>query len=165
MVPRSTIHKQKRKFFALVSVSLCLPLPTPTFPKMTLKCSKNSAVRCNNSMRRSSSLSFDCKRQQKPIVQSMQLRNPEEKQRPKPRKRPRDRGLQRRRRERRGQWNISSDSRTRCQKKRPPYWRGLKDPRSWGLSKKRLLLETRRGNSPPRRLGGSNQGNTMEVPQ
>jgi len=27
MVSRSTIYKQKRKFFALVSVSLCLPPP------------------------------------------------------------------------------------------------------------------------------------------
>jgi len=38
-------------------------------------------------MRRSSSPSFDCKRQQKPVVQSVQLRKPEEKRRPKPRKR------------------------------------------------------------------------------
>jgi len=61
-------------------------------------------------MRRSSSLSFDCKRQQRPIVQSMQLRKPGEKWRPKPRKRPKNRGLQRRRRS----WSISNDSRMKC---------------------------------------------------
>ena len=44
-------------------------------------------MRCNNGMRSSSSPSFNCKRQQKPIVQSMQLRKPGEKRRPKPRKR------------------------------------------------------------------------------
>jgi len=36
------------------------------------------------------------------------------KRRPEPRKRPRDRGLQRRRRGRRGRWNTSSDSGTKC---------------------------------------------------
>jgi len=65
-------------------------------------------MRYNDSMRRSSSLSFDCKRQWKPIVQSMQLRKPGEKWRPKPRKRLRGRGLQRKRRGRRswerGEW-------------------------------------------------------------
>jgi len=49
-------------------------------------------------MRRSNSSSFDCKRQRKPIVLSMRLRKPGEKQRPRPRKRLRGRGLQRRRR-------------------------------------------------------------------
>ena len=44
-------------------------------------------MRCNNGMRSSSSPSFNCKRQQKPIMQSMQLRKPGEKRRPKPRKR------------------------------------------------------------------------------
>ena len=48
--------------------------------------------------------------------------------------------------------------------KRPPYWRGLKNPRLWGPSTKTLLPETRRGNSPLRRLKGSNQGSTTEVP-
>ena len=96
MVPRSTIHKQKKEFFALVSVSLCLPLPTPTFPRMTLKCSRSSAGRCNNSMRRSRGPSFNYKRQCKPIVQSVWLRKPGEKWRPRPRKRPRGRGLWRR---------------------------------------------------------------------
>ena len=42
---------------------------------------------------------------------------------------------------------------------------GLKDLRSWGPSARRLLLKMRRGNSPPRRLGGSNQRSTVEVPQ
>jgi len=53
-------------------------------------------------MRRSSNPSFDCKRQQKPVIQSMRLRKPVEKRRPKPRKRPRGRVLRRRRRGRRG---------------------------------------------------------------
>ena len=38
-------------------------------------------------MRRSRDPSFDCKRQQKPVMQSMRLRKPGEKQRPRPRKR------------------------------------------------------------------------------
>jgi len=53
-------------------------------------------------MRRRNSPSFNCKRQRKPIMQSVWLRNPGEKQRPKPRKRPRGRGSRRRRRKRRG---------------------------------------------------------------
>jgi len=40
MVPKSKIHKQKRKFFALVSISLCLLLPPPTFHKIMLRSSK-----------------------------------------------------------------------------------------------------------------------------
>jgi len=61
-----------------------------------LKCSRSSAMRCNNGMRRSSGPSFDCKRQWKPVMQSVRLKKPGEKQRPKPRKRPRGRELQRR---------------------------------------------------------------------
>jgi len=114
MVPRLTIHKQKREFFALVSALLCLPPPTPTFHKTTLRYSRSSAVRCNDGMRRNSSPSYDCKRQRKPVVLSVQLRKPGEKQRPRPRKRPRDRGLQRRRRGRRGLWSTSSGSEMRC---------------------------------------------------
>jgi len=114
MVPRSTIHKQKkREFFALIFVSLYLPLPPLTFPRTTLKCSKSSVRRCNDGMRRNSSPSFGYKRQQKPVMQSVQLRRLGGKRRPELRKRPRDRGL-RRRRGRRGQWNTSSDSGTKC---------------------------------------------------
>jgi len=79
-----------------------------------LKCSRSSAGRCNNSMRKSSSPSSSYERQRKPVMQSVQLRRLEGKQRPEPRKRPRDRGLRRRRKGRRGQWNIFSDSGTRC---------------------------------------------------
>ena len=117
MVPRLTIHKQKRKFFALVSVSLCLLLPPPTFLKMTLNC-----------LRSSSSHSFDCKRQWRPIVQSVWLRKPGEKWRPKPRKRQKNRELQRRRRS----WSTSNNSWTRCERKRPPYWRCCDDHLSQG---------------------------------
>jgi len=42
MVPRSTIHKQKRKFFALVSVSLCLSPLSPTFHKTMPRFLKSS---------------------------------------------------------------------------------------------------------------------------
>jgi len=52
-------------------------------------------------MRRSRGPFFDCKKQQKPVMQSVWLRRPGEKQRPRPRERPRGRGLQRRRRRRR----------------------------------------------------------------
>jgi len=80
---------------------------------MTPRPLKCSGKRCSGGTRRSRDPSFDCKRQQKPVVQSVQLRKPGEKQRPRPRKRLRGRGL-RRRRGRRGRWNTSSDSRTRC---------------------------------------------------
>ena len=49
-------------------------------------------------------------------------------------------------------------------RKRPPYWRELKDPRLQDPSKRRSLLEMRRDNSPLRRLGGSNWGSTTGVP-
>jgi len=75
---------------------------------------KSSSKRCSRGIRRSRGLSFDCKRQQKPVVQSVRLRKPGEKWRPRPRKRLRDRGLRRRRKGRRGWWNTSSDSETRC---------------------------------------------------
>jgi len=114
MVPRSTIHKQKRKFFALVSVLLCLPPPPPTFHKTTPRPLKSSGKRCSGGIRRSRGPSFSCKRQRKPIMQSVQLRKPGEKRRPRPRKRPRGRGLQKRRRGRRGRGSTSSDFRTRC---------------------------------------------------
>jgi len=74
---------------------------------------KSSSKRCSGGTRRSKDPSFDCKRQWKPVVQSMWLRKPGEKQRPRLRKRPRGRGLWRRR-GRRGWWNTSSDSGTRC---------------------------------------------------
>jgi len=81
---------------------------------MTLRPLKSSGKRWCRGTKRSRGPSFDCKRQRKPVVQSMWLRRPEEKQRPKPKKRPRGRGLQRRRRGRRGQWNTSRDSGMRC---------------------------------------------------
>jgi len=114
MVPRSKYINRKREFFALISVSLCLPPPPPTFPRTMLKCLKSSAGRCNDGMRRNSSPSFGYKRQRMPIVQSVQLRRLGGKRRPEPRKRPRDRGLRRRRRGRRGQGSTSSGSGTRC---------------------------------------------------
>jgi len=67
-----------------------------------LRLLKSSGKRCSGGTRRSRGPSFDCKRQQKPVVQSMQLRKPGEKQRPRPRKRLRGRELWRRRRGRRG---------------------------------------------------------------
>jgi len=60
-------------------------------------------------MKRRSSSFFNCKRQQRLIMQSVQLRKPGEKWRPKLRKRPENRGLQRRR-----SWSIFNDSGTRC---------------------------------------------------
>jgi len=46
---------------------------------MMPRSSKNSGKRCSRDMRRSRGPSFDCKRQQKPVVQSVQLRKPGEK--------------------------------------------------------------------------------------
>jgi len=108
MVPRSTIHKQKKKFFALVPISLCFLPPTPIFLKTTLKCLRSSIMKCSDGMRRSNSSSFICKRQLRPVVQSIQLRKPEERQRPKLRKRLKSGGLQKRR-----SWSIFNDSGTR----------------------------------------------------
>jgi len=50
---------------------------------------KSSGKRCSGGTRRSRGSSFDCKKQRKPIMQSVQLRKPGEKQRPRPRKRQR----------------------------------------------------------------------------
>ena len=161
MVPRSTIHKQKRKFFALVFVSLCLSLSSLIFLKITLKCLRSSAVRYSNNMRKSSSPFFNYKRQQRSIVQIVWLIKPGEKQRLKLRKGPKNRKLQRRRKSQ----SIPNDSGTRCQRKRLLYQRGLKDPRLWNPSTRKLLLEIRRGNGPPKRLERSNWGSTAEVPQ
>jgi len=58
MVSGSTIHKQKRKFFALVSVSSCLSLPTPIFHKIIPRSWKNSGKRCSRGTRRRSSSSY-----------------------------------------------------------------------------------------------------------
>jgi len=70
--------------------------------------------------------------------------------------------LWRKRRERIEWWSISNSFKTR---KRLPYWKGLKNPRSQDLSAKKLPPEIRSGNGSPRRLEESNQRNTMEMPQ
>ena len=66
-------------------------------------------MKYNNGIRRSNSLSFICKRQWRPIVQSVQLRKLGERWRPKPRKRPKYRELQRRRES----WSASNNFETR----------------------------------------------------
>jgi len=48
---------------------------------------KSSNKKCSRGTRRSRGLSFDCKRQQKPVMQSVWLRKPGEKRRPRLRKR------------------------------------------------------------------------------
>ena len=47
----------------------------------------------------------------------------------------------------------------------PLYWRALRNLRLWDLSTKKLSPETRRGNSPPRKLERSNQESTVGVLQ
>ena len=42
---------------------------------------------------------------------------------------------------------------------------GLRDSRLWNLSARKLLPEMRRGNSPPRKLKGSNKGSTVGMLQ
>ena len=153
MLSKSTIYKQKKKFFALVSISLCLLLPTLIFYKITPKSQK-----CNSSC-------FNLKKQRGYIRLSMWFRRQKGKQRRKSRRKPKDRQLQKKRRRRRECWNISNDSKTRCQRKRPPYWRGLKDPRLQDSNTRRSLLEIRRGNSSLRRLKGGNKRNTIGAPQ
>ena len=41
----------------------------------------------------------------------------------------------------------------------------LKGPRLWDLSTRKSPPETRRSNGPPRKLEGSNQRSTIEIPQ
>ena len=65
------------------------PAP-PTFHKITPRPLKSSGKRYSRGTRRSRGPSFDCKRQWKPVVQSVWLRKSGEKRRPRPRKRPRD---------------------------------------------------------------------------
>jgi len=110
IVPRLTIHKWKRKFFALVSISLCLPLHTPIFHKIKPRFLKSSGKRYSGGTRRSSGSWSNWKKQQSYIRLSMQLRKQRGKQRSKPKKRPKNRGLWRRRRS----WSISNNSGTRC---------------------------------------------------
>ena len=107
MVPRSTIYKQKRKFFALVSVSSCLLPPSPTFHNMTPKSLKNSTKKYSSSC-------FNWRKEWSYIGLSMQLRKQGGKQRKRLGRKPRGRGLQRRKRRRRECWSISNNSGTRC---------------------------------------------------
>ena len=165
MVSGSTIHKQKRKFFALVSVSSCLPPPTPTFYKTILRFLKSSGKRYSRDMKRSSSSYFNSRKQQSYVGLSVQLRRQGGKWRRRPRRKPRNRELWRKRRRRRGCWSTSNDSEMRCQRKKLSYWRRLKNPRLWGLNARRLPPEIRRGNSSLRRLKKSNRRSTTEVPQ
>jgi len=103
MVSRSTIHKLKKKFFALVSVLLCLPPPTPIFHKTMLRSLKSSSKRYSGGMRSSSSSWSNWKKQQSYVRLSMWLRRQGEKQRKRPGRKLRGKGLWRRRRRRRGQ--------------------------------------------------------------
>jgi len=50
-------------------------------------------------------------------------------------------------------------------KEEAAFLEGLRNLRSQDLSIRKLLLEIRRGNGPLRRLEGSNQRSTAEVPQ
>ena len=161
MVPRSTIYKQKRKFFCSCFYIIISSPALSDISQNNTEMLESSAMKCSNSIRKSNSPSFICKRQQRPIMQSIQLRKPGERQRPKPRKRLKNRELQRRRRS----WSTSNDSRTKCQRKKPPFWKRLRDPRSQDLSVRKLPPEMRRGNSFSRRLKESNQGSTAEIPQ
>ena len=160
MVPRSTIHKWKRKFFALASISSYLPPPLPTLHKTILKCLKCSNKKCSGDTRSSSSSYFSWKKWQSYVRLSMQLRKQEGKQRQRPGRNPREKELQRRRRRRREHWSISNNSEMRCQRKMLPFWRVLKDP-----STRKLPLQMRRGKSPPRRLKESNKKSITGAPQ
>ena len=161
MIPRSTIHKQKRKFFALVSVLSCLPPPTLIFHETIPRFLKSSSKKYSRGTRRSSSSWSNWKKWQSYIGLSMQLRRLERKQRKRLRRKLKGSELWRRRRERGGWWSTSNSSETRCQRKKLPYWNRLKDSRSWDPNVRSSPLETRRNNGPPRRLKGSNKRSTM----
>ena len=94
MVPRSTIYKSRRKFFALVFVLSYLPPPTPIFHKMMLRSLKSRGIK------RSSSSCFNLRKQQGYIGLSTWLRRQREKWRRRSRRKLRDRELQRKRRRR-----------------------------------------------------------------
>ena len=128
IVSGSTIHKQKRKFVALISVPSYFPLPTPIFYKMMLRFWKNSGKKCSGGIRSSSSSYFNLRKQQGYIRLSIQLRRQGVKQRKRPRRKLKGRELQRRRRGRGRQQSISNSSETRYQRKRLLYWRGERVP-------------------------------------
>ena len=92
----------------------------------------------NQAWQRSSGSWFNWKKWQNYIRLSMWLRKQEGKRRKRPGRKVRGKGLQRKR-------------------------RGKKDPRLWDPNTKRLTPETRRGNSPPRRLKKGNQKSTIEM--
>jgi len=114
MVPKSTIYKWRRKFFALVSVLPCLPPPTPIFHKTMPRFLKSSGKRYSRSTRKSSGSWSNWKKWQSYIRLSIQLRRLEGKQRKRLRKKLRGSKLWRRRRERKEQWSTSNSSKTRC---------------------------------------------------
>ena len=129
IVPRSTIYKQKRKVFAFVSISLCLPPSLLTFPKIMPKYLKSSSKKSSGDMRRSNSSWSNWKKQQSHIRLSMWLRRQGRKLR--------GEELYKRRRRRGEHWSTSNNSRTRCLRKMLLFWRALKGPRLQNLSTRR----------------------------
>ena len=164
MVSKSTIYKQKRKVFTFSSVSSCLPLFPPTSSKIMLRCLKSSAIRYSKGTRRSNSSWFVWKKQWRPVVQSMQLRKQEKRQRPRQERKPKSKDLQKRRKKRKRQ-SISNNSRMRYQQRILLSQRIQKIPRLQKLNIRRLPQRTGRGNSLLRIPKGSSQKSTIEVPQ
>ena len=116
-MPRSTIYKQKRKVFAFSSVPLCLFLFFPTFPKIILRCLKNSNEKCKGDMRKNNSSKSIQKRQQNSATLSILLRRQRRQQKSRLERKLKREGLQRRIR-RKNEQSISSNSRTK-------YWQKM----------------------------------------
>jgi len=64
------------------------------------ECLKNSVMKCSKGTRKSNDSWLIWKKQQRPIVLSMQLRKQEKRQRPRQKRKPKSRRLQKRRRKR-----------------------------------------------------------------
>ena len=129
---------------------------------MTLKYLKSSSKKCSKDTKKNNSFWLVWKRQQRPVMSSVQLRRQEKKPRPKQERRPRNRELQKRRR-RKNRWSISNDYRTRNQQRILPFWRVPNVPRSQKLNTGKSPQRMRRSNSLSRKQKKNNQQGTIRT--
>ena len=109
MLSRPIIHKQKRKFFHLSSISSYLLSSHPIFHNTTPIYLKSSDGRYREDMRRSNSFKPNWKRQQRPVMLSVLLRRQERWPRLRQGRKSRSGGLWRKRRKK-NRWSIWDNS-------------------------------------------------------
>ena len=143
MVPRLTIHKQKREVFAFSSILLCFFSFPPIFSRMIPRFLKSSNEKQREDIKRSNSSRSTWKRQQRPTILSVQLRKQERQLRQKQERKPRRKGLWRKK-TRGNRQNIFNNFRIRYQWRILPFLRVLKDS------------NTRRSNGPLKRIRKNN---------